>query len=108
MFDADVPIETIGMRHGEKLHETMATAEELARAEDMGEYFRIPMDGRDLNYSPYFTEGTLQAASIADYTSENAERLDERGLEELLLSLPEIRSELGVAGIRDESGHNRR
>ncbi len=94
LFDSDVPVQVIGMRHGEKIYETLATREELAKAEDMGDYYRVPMDDRDLNYGKYFTEGDTRESSIDDYTSHNTERLDVAGVERLLLSLPEVRAEL--------------
>ncbi|MFZ2412342.1 MAG: polysaccharide biosynthesis protein [Candidatus Methanoperedens sp.] len=94
IFNADVPIRTIGIRHGEKIHETLATAEELRKSEDMGDYFRVKMDDRNLNYNKYFTNGSLEKASLEDYTSHNTYRLSVKEVEELLLTLPEVRSEL--------------
>ncbi|RLQ87384.1 polysaccharide biosynthesis protein [Notoacmeibacter ruber] len=90
----DHPIESIGWRHAEKLYETLATAQELSQSEDMGDYFRIRMDERDLNYKAYFSEGEHETISHDDYHSHNTERLDLNGVKELLLSLPEIRAEL--------------
>lgn len=90
----DHPVEVIGWRHAEKLYETLATAQELAQSDDMGAYYRIKMDDRDLNYKPYFTEGDQQVVAHEDYHSHNTERLDVKGVTELLLSLPEIRQEL--------------
>lgn len=98
LFASDVQVQVIGMRHGEKIYETLATREELAKAEDMGDYYRVPMDDRDLNYGKYFTEGDTRESSIDDYTSHNTERLDVAGVERLLLSLPEVRAELERAG----------
>lgn len=98
LFASDMPIQVIGMRHGEKIYETLATREELAKAEDMGDYYRVPMDDRDLNYGKYFTEGDTRESLIDDYTSHNTERLDVAGVERLLLSLPEVRAELERAG----------
>ncbi|MCT8974745.1 polysaccharide biosynthesis protein [Microbaculum marinisediminis] len=97
LFEADVDIRTIGVRHGEKLFETLATADELAGAEDQGDYWRIRMDGRDLDYASYFSEGNPDVAEIEDYTSHNTEQLDLEGVVDLLLTLPEIRAELGTA-----------
>ena len=94
MFDSAVPIQTIGMRHGEKMHETLATREELIKAEDMEDYLRIHMDDRDLNYNKYFTEGDETEASIEDYTSHNTHQLDITEVEQLLRSLPEVVAEL--------------
>lgn len=94
---ADHPVEIIGWRHAEKLYETLATAQELGQSEDMGEYYRIKMDGRDLNYTAYFSEGEQQTIKHEDYHSHNTERLDVEGVKTLLLSLPEVRSELEAA-----------
>lgn len=88
------PIETIGWRHAEKLYETLATAQELSQSEDMGEYFRIKMDERDLNYKAYFSEGEQETRLHDDYHSHNTERLDVEGVKALLLSLPEVRAEV--------------
>jgi UDP-N-acetylglucosamine 4,6-dehydratase len=90
----DHPVEYIGWRHGEKLYETLATAQELGQSEDMGDYFRIRMDDRDLNYKTYFSEGDQETACHDDYHSHNTERLDIAGVKALLVSLPEMRSEL--------------
>lgn len=97
LFHSDLPVQVIGMRHGEKVYETLATREELARAEDMGDYYRVPMDDRTLDYSKYFTEGDTGESKIDDYTSHNTERLNITGVERLLLSLPEVRAELEEA-----------
>lgn len=94
LFGTDNPVQTIGMRHGEKLYETLASAEEVLRAEDMGDYYRIPMDDRDLNYSMFTSEGELDGAQTQNYHSHNTEQLDVKGVEELLMTLPEIRMEL--------------
>jgi len=98
LFRSDVPVKVIGIRHGEKIYETLATREELSRAEDMGDYYRVPMDDRDLDYSKYFTEGNSRECQLDDYTSHNTERLDVPGVEQLLLSLPDVRAELKAAG----------
>jgi UDP-N-acetylglucosamine 4,6-dehydratase/5-epimerase len=98
LFGSSVPLKVIGTRHGEKLYETLATSEELARADDMGDYYRVPMDGRDLNYGKYFVEGDVRQATLDDYHSHNTERLDLGGVKDLLLSLPELRAELQNAG----------
>lgn len=94
LFNADNPIQVIGMRHGEKLYETLVNAEERLRSEDMGDYYRIRMDDRDLNYAKYFSEGEPQEVSMQDYHSHNTHRLTLPELEELLLKLPEVRQEL--------------
>jgi len=98
LFRSDVPVNVIGMRHGEKLYETLATREELAKSEDMGDYFRVSMDDRDLNYGKYFTEGNAAEADFDDYHSHNTERLSIKQVEQLLLSLQEVRDELEAAG----------
>lgn len=97
LFGANVPIETIGIRHGEKIYETLATREELTRAEDMGDYFRIETDSRDLNYTKYkkyFSEGDLEEAKIDDYTSHNTHQLGVEEVIEVIGSLPEIQEDL--------------
>ncbi len=94
LFGADREIRVIGTRHAEKLHESLATREELARSEDKGEYFRIPADSRDLNYAPYFSQGERITSTAGDYDSHTAERLDVSGVKALLLTVPEVRAEL--------------
>jgi UDP-glucose 4-epimerase len=96
LFVARIPVKTIGMRHGEKIFETLATREELRQAEDHGDYFRIAMDSRDLNYAKYFTEGDRGEAEIDDYTSHNTRRLDVPEVEGLLRTLPEISAMLAA------------
>jgi UDP-glucose 4-epimerase len=88
------PVEVIGWRHAEKLYETLASAQELGSSEDMGDYYRIILDMRDLNYKPYFSEGEAETKQHEDYHSHNTEQLDVAGVKELLLTLPEIQSEL--------------
>ncbi len=100
LFRSDVPIEVIGTRHAEKLFETLTTAGELVRAEDMGDYLRVFMDDRDLNYAKYFTEGQQEENTLEDYTSHNTRRLTVPEIEELLLSLPDVQRELQLAGQR--------
>lgn len=90
IFKSDVETKIIGMRHGEKLYETLVTKEELMRSDDMGDYYRIALDDRNLNYNLYFTEGDEREAKIEDYHSHNTTQLDVKGVEELLLSLPEV------------------
>jgi len=94
LFKSDVPVKTIGIRHGEKIYETLATTEELRRADDMDAYFRVRMDGRDLNYNKFFTEGDKKEALLEDYTSHNTERLNVKQVKEMLLKLPEVTAEL--------------
>ncbi len=83
-------LQVIGTRHGEKLYETLGTREELARSEDQGEYFRVSVDARDLNYSQYFEEGDLRESQLDDYHSHNTERLDVDGVVSLLNTLPDF------------------
>ncbi len=90
----DHPVEVIGWRHAEKLYETLCSAQELAQSEDMGDYYRIRMDERDLNYKAYFDEGDTQTAALEDYHSHNTQRLDVAGIKDLLMSLPELRAEV--------------
>ena len=89
-------VRIIGTRHGEKLYETLVTREEMAKAIDCGNYFRIPCDARDLNYDKFFTEGNEQLSQIEDYHSHNTKRLDVAGMKELLLKLRFIREDLGL------------
>lgn len=90
----DHPVEMIGWRHAEKLYETLASAQELNSSEDMGDYYRIMLDTRDLNYKPYFSEGEPEIKQNDDYHSHNTEQLDIAGIKELLLTLPEFQAEL--------------
>jgi len=87
LFKANNEIRIIGTRHGEKQNETLLNREEMAKAEDMGNYFRVPADIRDLNYACYFTEGQTTVSRIEDYTSYNTRRLDVDEMAELLLKL---------------------
>ena len=93
----DHPVENIGWRHAEKLYETLASAQELGTSEDMGDYYRIRMDQRGLNYKAYFTEGEQKTVRLEDYHSHNTEQLDIEGVKELLLTLPEVQAELAQA-----------
>jgi UDP-glucose 4-epimerase len=94
LYNASNPINIIGTRHGEKLFETLVNREEMAKAIDMGNYYRIPADNRDLNYGKYFTDGESKVSEIADYTSHNTARLDVEGMKKLLLKLPIIRRDV--------------
>lgn len=94
LYNATTEIKVIGTRHGEKLYETLVTREEMAKSEDMGHYFRIPADNRDLNYDKYFVEGQEELATIEDYHSHNTQRLDVEGMKKLLMKLPEIQAEV--------------
>lgn len=87
-------IKIIGTRHGEKLYETLCTREEMVKAEDMGNFYRIPADNRDLNYSMYFSEGEKNIAKIEDYHSHNTERLDVEGVKRLISRLALVKKEL--------------
>jgi UDP-N-acetylglucosamine 4,6-dehydratase/5-epimerase len=97
IFDSRVPIDIIGSRHGEKLFETLVAREEMARAVDDGRYYRIPADGRDLNYSEFFTEGGVDVVNAQDYTSHSTHRLTRPELIELLLKLDYVQAQLGTA-----------
>ena len=92
----ETEVRVIGTRHGEKLYETLVTREEMAKAIDMGDYYRIPCDTRDLNYDKYFTQGNEDVAKIEDYHSHNTARLDVEGMKKLLLKLRFIREDLGL------------
>lgn len=89
-------VKVIGTRHGEKLYETLVTREEMVRAIDMGDYYRIPCDTRDLNYDKFFKDGNEKVAEIEDYHSHNTTRLDVEGMKKLLLKLRFIREDLGL------------
>ncbi|ENY6618142.1 polysaccharide biosynthesis protein [Pseudomonas aeruginosa] len=88
----DYPINVIGTRHGEKLYEALLSREELACAEDMGDYYRVPPDLRDLNYSKFVEQGEEKISHTEDYNSHNTERLDVKGMQELLLKLDFVRA----------------
>lgn len=94
IFQSENEIKTIGTRHGEKLYETLLTREELAKAEDLGNYFRIIPDDRDLNYNKYFTEGAEQVSQMEDYNSHNTQRLTIEEVKRTLLRLDDIQREL--------------
>lgn len=102
LFNSSATVDIIGTRHAEKLSEALASREELARAKDLGEYFRIPADNRDLNYRIYFEEGDRTQEQFEDYDSHKVVRMTIPQIEDLLLTLPEIRSELSLAGISVE------
>ena len=91
LLKKDTPVKVIGTRHGEKLYETLVTREEMARAEDMEDYYRIPCDTRDLNYDKFFVEGQEKVSVIEDYHSHNTRRLNVEEMKSLLLQLSEIR-----------------
>lgn len=96
LFKLDSPVKVIGTRHGEKLYESLISREEMAKSVDMGRYYRIPADNRDLNYSKYFVEGESEISDLDDYTSHNTERLSVEAIKALLLNLPEIREALNA------------
>jgi UDP-glucose 4-epimerase len=94
LYNSDVPIKLIGTRHGEKLYESLVNREEMVKAIDMGEYYRIPADTRDLNYDQYFSEGEPDMTKVEEYHSHNTTRLDIEGTKKLLLKLPLIRRDV--------------
>lgn len=94
LFSCDNPIKIIGTRHGEKLYETLISREEMAKAEDMDRYYRIPADNRDLNYKKFFVEGEQHISEMDDYTSHNTERLSIQGIKDVLLKLDYIQEQL--------------
>jgi UDP-glucose 4-epimerase len=91
LLKVDSPIQIIGTRHGEKLYESLISREEMARVEDMGRYFRIPSDNRDLNYAMYFTDGEKKISALEDYTSHNTDRLNVSEIKSLLMKLDFIK-----------------
>jgi len=98
LFGADRPLRVIGSRHAEKLSEALASRDELARAEEHGDYFRIPADGRGLDYGAFVEDGDPAVDAARDYDSHTVERLDVPAVQRMLLSLPEVRAELAEAG----------
>ena len=96
LFHSKVAVRTIGTRHGEKLYESLLSREEMARAIDMGRYYCVPADDRDLNYNKYFVEGETQVSSFEDYTSHNTERLDVAQIKALLMKLDFIKENLNA------------
>jgi len=96
LYKSDSKIRVIGTRHGEKLYETLVNREEMAKAIDMGAYYRVPADNRDLNYEKYFSEGEEKVSIIEDYHSHNTHRLGVAETKELLLKLEMIRQDLGL------------
>ncbi|WP_431144821.1 polysaccharide biosynthesis protein [Pseudomonas alvandae] len=96
LLGTNSPIKIIGTRHGEKLYESLVSREEMAKSEDMGRYYRIPADNRDLNYRKYFVEGEQRISEQEDYTSHNTERLDISGIKAVLLKLDYIQEVLNA------------
>jgi len=94
LYGKEVNTSIIGTRHGEKLYESLVTREEMAKSEDMGDYYRIPCDDRDLNYDKYFIEGEKKISHFEDYHSHNTKRLDREEMKQLLLKLEIIKSDL--------------
>ena len=101
LYEAGNEIRVIGTRHGEKLYESLVSREEMAKAEDLGAYYRIPADTRDLNYGKYFSEGDDKISTTGEYTSHNTRRLDLVGIKEMLLKLRVIRQD--VLGEKQEA-----
>lgn len=102
LYEADNEIKIIGTRHGEKLYETLVNREDMVKAEDLGLYYRIPADTRDLNYSMYFSEGSQDVNTVDEYHSHNTDRLDSKGLVKLLKKLPIIKRDiLGETEVED-------
>jgi UDP-glucose 4-epimerase len=96
LFHSTSQVRSIGTRHGEKLYETLVTREEMAKAIDMGEYYRVPADNRDLNYDKYFVEGEEEISVIDDYHSHNTAQLDVEGMKKLLLKLDIVKQETSI------------
>ena len=94
LYKSKSEIKVIGTRHGEKLYETLVNREDMIKAQDLGEYYRIPADNRDLNYEQYFSEGTPELANLDEYHSHNTSILDIEGMKNLLLKLPIIRKDI--------------
>ena len=103
LFDADNEIKIIGTRHGEKRYETLLTREEYLKAEDMGNFFRVPADKRDLNYDKYFVEGNQMLSCDVEYNSDNTERLNIAQIKQKLLSIDYVRNELEYFKARNEA-----
>jgi UDP-glucose 4-epimerase len=103
IFKASNPMQVIGIRHGEKQYETLLTREERSKAEDCGDYFRVRADNRDLNYKPFFTEGKKELAVLEDFTSNNTKILNVDEMEDLLLTLEYIKTE--VASFEGSQSH---
>jgi UDP-N-acetylglucosamine 4,6-dehydratase len=94
LYGKEGEIRIIGTRHGEKLYETLVNKEDMLKAEDLGDYYRIPADTRDLNYAQYFSEGEVNLSKFEEYHSHNTHRLDMEGMKKLLQKLPLIRKEI--------------
>jgi UDP-glucose 4-epimerase len=94
LYHADIPIHVIGTRHGEKLYESLVTREEMAKSIDMDKYYRIPCDGRDLNYDKYFVDGQEKISKIEDYNSHNTHQLNIEEMKNLLCKLDIVKADL--------------
>lgn len=94
LFRSEIPVETIGIRHGEKMYETLLTNEECANAQDLGEFYRVPCDKRGLNYDKYFNQGDAQRNTLSEFNSNNTMMLNKEQVTEKLLSLQHIKDEL--------------
>ena len=94
LYQQKTDLKIIGTRHGEKLFETLVNREEMVKATNLGDYFRIPADNRDLNYDQYFSEGIRNVSDFEEYTSHNTHRLDKKEMMDLLLKLPSVRRDI--------------
>jgi len=94
LYKSNIPIGIIGTRHGEKIYETLVNREDMVKAIDMGNYYRVPADTRDLNYGKYFSEGDEHINNVGEYHSHNTQQLDVEGMKDLLMKLPEIRRDI--------------
>lgn len=94
IFESKSKIKSIGIRHGEKMHETLVTKEEMLKSEDLGKYYRITLDARGLNYDKYFSKGNIDNNKLDEYNSSNTNQLNKEGVKKILLELPEVKAEL--------------
>ena len=90
----DYPVETIGIRHGEKMYETLLTNEECARAVDCGQFYRVIADNRDLNYEKYLSQGNVKRSELSEFNSNNTKLLDVEGIKKKLMTCEQVRDEL--------------
>lgn len=107
LYNANTEVKVIGTRHGEKLYETLVTREEMVKSIDMGNYYRIPCDDRDLNYDKFFTDGNEDVSRFEDYHSHNTAQLDVEGMKRLLLKLNLIQEDLGLVESNSKSNEIR-
>ena len=96
LYNSKSEIQEIGIRHGEKMHETLVTKEEMLKSDDLENYYRIRADNRDLNYNKFYSEGQYTSNTFLEYNSDNTERLDVENMKKLLLKLPTIRQDLNI------------